>query len=136
MSPLKLFFTVLFATIAVGLGAICVVEFAGWFTPEIFPSRPAAVSARSTPVTQPRTNHTSGHLAPGQVWTIHNSSYRKVHVQSQFPVHVVIGSCFNTSTFDYRCDTNPTDIFVQDNRPRPIFSTPQSNAVEVDVTEF
>jgi hypothetical protein len=125
---LKTFLATLMLTIVGGLAVMVVAELFDW--------APSTAAQIVRPMLAPKTDHLSHYLSPGQVWTIRNPQFQKVHVQARFPVRVVIGSCFNTSTFDYECDTKPADIFIQDNRNRPLFSTPQANDVEVSVTEF
>jgi hypothetical protein len=57
-------------------------------------------------------------------------------MRSDYPVQMVVGSCFSTYTVQWKCESNPTDVFIRDDRRAPLFLTPRSNTITVTATEF
>ncbi len=73
---------------------------------------------------------------PGQYTDVHNASYRKIEVRSEFPIRVVTGACQQNYTVDFYCESTPADVFITDMRRQPIFATPQANPVTVSAIEY
>lgn len=75
-------------------------------------------------------------MLPGQSTNLENKRYRKVLIQSQFPIRVMSGSCHSDYTVQFFCEGDPSDVFITDMRPHPIFHVSVSNPVSVTLTEF
>jgi len=85
---------------------------------------------------QPHIQTKTYSLLPGQTMTVENHDYRKVELQSQFPVQFVVGSCFANYTVMWNCNSDPTSVYVKDSRSMPIFTAPRANAITLTFTEF
>ena len=84
----------------------------------------------------PKTITHTFNLLPSQSTNLENRQFRKVEIRSEFPVQVLVGPCREAYTVDFFCDSAPADIFISDQRARPIFSSPQANPVTVTATEY
>lgn len=89
----------------------------------------------STPPQSQTSVHTIAFM-PGQYLDIANSRFRKVEIHSTFPIRVVSGTCQQNYGVEFFCDSDPTDIFITDMRPQPIFTTPQGNTVTITAQEY
>lgn len=70
-------------------------------------------------------------LLPGETGNLHNATYSRIEVRSEYPVRVLTGPCHADYTVDFFCPSGSSDVFIQDERSKPLFRSPSANAVTV-----
>jgi hypothetical protein len=83
-----------------------------------------------------KTHTTTVSVMPSQAFNIHNGTFRKVLIRSDYPLRVLTGSCHSDYTVQFFCEGDPADIFITDVRRMPVLLTPRANSVTITVTEF
>lgn len=117
----------------ISLAAVCLVI---WGLIAFVSRRPAPHPETTYYPRQPQIQTKTYSLLPGQTMTIENHDFRKVELQSQFPVQLVVGSCFANYTVMWKCNSEPTSVYVKDSRKMPLFTTPRANAITITFSEF
>jgi hypothetical protein len=64
---------------------------------------------------------------------LQNANVQKIDIQSQFPVEVFVGTCYNAYTIQYSCTPGSQRLIIHDKRAPAIIRTPQANAVTVRI---
>lgn len=95
-------------------------------------------SAAPAPPPPPKPVQVSRTVAfmPGQYIDLPNHQFRKIEIHSTFPIRVASGSCHLDYGVEFVCDSDPSDVFITDMRPKPIFRTPQGNEITITATQF
>lgn len=99
-------------------------------------ARPAPVYVPPPPPPKPIEFTRTLAFMPGQYTNFKNQKFRKIEIHSTFPIRVVSGSCHVDYGVEFICNSDPSDLFITDMRPKPIFRTPQANDITITAAEF
>jgi hypothetical protein len=99
-----------------------------WYYNHQLPARNVAPAPVPPP---PQPKLLSYSLLPRQTVNVRNVNYRRFLIRSDYPISVRIGDCQADNVVEWKCLGEPADVFIVDDRLKPIFTTPRANVVRI-----